>query len=332
MTDTLAPEQTQPPDHQSRRRLPANQQTNFATRPMTGDEYIESLRDGREIYLYGERVKDVTTHPAFRNPVRMTARLYDALHDPASTRRAHRADRHRQRRRHARRSSRTPRTRRRPRRGPRGDRRVGADDATAGWAAAPTTRPSFLGTLGANADFYDPFADNAERWYRESQEKVLYWNHAIVQPAGRPPPAAGRGRRRVHARREGDRRRPDRLAAPRSWRPGRRSPTTTSSPTTACRSRRSEFALVGTVPMDAPGMKLICRPSYTAAGRGDGQPVRLPAVEPDGRERHDPRAGQGADPVGERVHLRRRRARSTRSSRSPASSRGSPSTAAPGWR
>ena len=36
-------------------------------RPMTGDEYLERLRDGREIWLYGERVKDVTTHPAFRN-------------------------------------------------------------------------------------------------------------------------------------------------------------------------------------------------------------------------------------------------------------------------
>lgn len=52
------------------------------TRPMTGDEYMESLRDGREVWIYGERVKDVTTHPAFRNPVRMVARMYDALHDP----------------------------------------------------------------------------------------------------------------------------------------------------------------------------------------------------------------------------------------------------------
>jgi aromatic ring hydroxylase len=42
---------------------------------MTGEEYIDSIRDGREIYLYGDRVKDVTTHPAFRNSVRMTARL-----------------------------------------------------------------------------------------------------------------------------------------------------------------------------------------------------------------------------------------------------------------
>src|SRR6266436_6765108 len=49
-------------------------------RPFTGAEYINSLRDGREVYIYGERVKDVTTHPAFRNTVRMLARLYDALH------------------------------------------------------------------------------------------------------------------------------------------------------------------------------------------------------------------------------------------------------------
>ena len=56
--------------------------TNAASaRPMTGEEYIESIRDGREVYLYGDRVKDVTTHPAFRNSVRMTARLYNALHD-----------------------------------------------------------------------------------------------------------------------------------------------------------------------------------------------------------------------------------------------------------
>ena len=54
-----------------------------ATRPLTGQEYLESLRDGREVWIYGERVTDVTTHPAFRNPARMVARLYDALHDPA---------------------------------------------------------------------------------------------------------------------------------------------------------------------------------------------------------------------------------------------------------
>jgi 4-hydroxyphenylacetate 3-hydroxylase N terminal len=49
--------------------------------PHDGEEYIESIRDGREVYLYGDRIKDVTTHPAFRHSVWMTARRYDALHD-----------------------------------------------------------------------------------------------------------------------------------------------------------------------------------------------------------------------------------------------------------
>ena len=50
-------------------------------RPFNGEEFIESLRDGREVWLYGERVDDVTTHPAFANSARSLARLYDALHD-----------------------------------------------------------------------------------------------------------------------------------------------------------------------------------------------------------------------------------------------------------
>lgn len=47
----------------------------------TGAEYVESLRDGREVWIDGERVGDVTTHPAFRNTVRSIAHLYDMTHD-----------------------------------------------------------------------------------------------------------------------------------------------------------------------------------------------------------------------------------------------------------
>jgi 4-hydroxyphenylacetate 3-monooxygenase len=53
-------------------------------RPFTESEYLESLRDRREVWIYGERIKDVTVHPAFRNAARMIARLYDALHDSAT--------------------------------------------------------------------------------------------------------------------------------------------------------------------------------------------------------------------------------------------------------
>ena len=51
-------------------------------RPFTGAEYLESLRDGREVYVYGERVKDVTTHPMFKPLVDIRARVYDLQHDP----------------------------------------------------------------------------------------------------------------------------------------------------------------------------------------------------------------------------------------------------------
>ncbi|HKC76690.1 MAG TPA: 4-hydroxyphenylacetate 3-hydroxylase N-terminal domain-containing protein, partial [Chloroflexota bacterium] len=43
----------------------------------TGVHYLESLRDGREIYLDGERVGDVTRHPAFAAAARTIAGLYD---------------------------------------------------------------------------------------------------------------------------------------------------------------------------------------------------------------------------------------------------------------
>ena len=48
---------------------------------MDGARYIESLRDGREVWLHGEKITDVTTHPAFRNVVRTFAELYDLQHD-----------------------------------------------------------------------------------------------------------------------------------------------------------------------------------------------------------------------------------------------------------
>jgi 4-hydroxyphenylacetate 3-monooxygenase len=43
----------------------------------TGADHLNSLRDGREVYIDGRRVDDVTTHPAFRNAVHSAAALYD---------------------------------------------------------------------------------------------------------------------------------------------------------------------------------------------------------------------------------------------------------------
>ena len=48
----------------------------------TGDEYRNSLQDDREVWMNGERVSDVTTHPMFKPLVDVRARIYDMQHDP----------------------------------------------------------------------------------------------------------------------------------------------------------------------------------------------------------------------------------------------------------
>ena len=47
----------------------------------TGEQYRESLRDGRAVWINGERVKDVTRHPSFKPIVDARARIYDMAHD-----------------------------------------------------------------------------------------------------------------------------------------------------------------------------------------------------------------------------------------------------------
>jgi two-component FAD-dependent monooxygenase len=244
-----------------------------ATRPMTGSEYLESLRDGREVYIYGERVRDVTTHPAFRNPARMIARLYDALHDPrqsdvltSATDTGTGGYTHR--------FFTTPHS---------AEDLIAHQGAIAAWSRitygwmgrTPDYKASFLGTLGANFEFYGPYADNARRWYRESQEKVLFWNHAIVHPpVDRGLPADQVADVCVHAEKETD------AGIVLS---GAKVVATGSALTHynfiahyGLPMKDPKFAVIATIPMDAPGMKLICRPSYSAATALTGSPFDYP--------------------------------------------------------
>src|SRR6201996_6640402 len=50
----------------------------------TGEEYKASIRDGRAVYMNGEKIKDVTAHPAFKPLVDIRARIYNLQHDPAT--------------------------------------------------------------------------------------------------------------------------------------------------------------------------------------------------------------------------------------------------------
>src|SRR5947207_4823683 len=149
-------------------------------RPFTGAEFLESLRDGREVYIYGERVKDVTTHPAFRNAAASVAQLYDALHD-AKTKEVLTAPTDTESSGYTHKFFKAARSR---------DEVVAQRDAIAAWARisygwmgrSPDYKAAFLNTLGVNAEFYGKFAGNARAWHKRGQEAVLYLNHALVNP------------------------------------------------------------------------------------------------------------------------------------------------------
>lgn len=242
-------------------------------RPMTGEEYLDSLRDGREIYIYGERVKDVTEHPAFRNSARSLARLYDALHAPEAegvlrvpTDTGNGGFTHP--------FFKTPRT---------AEDLVTSRDAIVAWqrmvygwmGRTPDYKAAFLGTLGANADFYGPFKDNALAWFKRAQERVLYFNHAIVHPPiDRDKPADETADVCVHVEEETD---AGLIVS------GAKVVATGSALTNAnfvahygLPLKDKRFGVVFSVPMDTPGLKLLCRASYEMAAQVMGSPFDYP--------------------------------------------------------
>lgn len=50
----------------------------------TGNDYLESIRDGRQVWIDGEKVTDVPSHPAFKPIVDIRARIYDLGHEEAT--------------------------------------------------------------------------------------------------------------------------------------------------------------------------------------------------------------------------------------------------------
>ena len=48
----------------------------------TGEQFLQGLRDGREVWLEGERVEDVTAHPKLTRMAHTLADIYDLQHSP----------------------------------------------------------------------------------------------------------------------------------------------------------------------------------------------------------------------------------------------------------
>jgi 4-hydroxyphenylacetate 3-monooxygenase len=231
---------------------------------LTGAEYLESLRDGRTVWIEGERVDDVTTHPAFRNSARSIARLYDVLHDPELRDVLVGTDRQ------------GIETHKFFMPSYSAEELLAARDAMAVWARlsygfmgrTPDYKASFMATLGAAPGFYAPFEASAEGWYRRYAEQALFLNHVLINPP------IDRNREvhevedvYVHVVRERD----DGMVVS-----GAKMLATGSALTHATfvaqnsavslePGKAEDYALVFIAPMDTPGKSLISRRSYESS-------------------------------------------------------------------
>jgi len=232
---------------------------------LTSSQYLESLRDGREVWIDGERVPDVTKHPAFSMAARTTAHLYDTLHaEPAdkvltwTTPRgaiSHRAFRIAKTRNHLLERARAMRSWSRLHFGFMG--------------RSPDYKAGLAVSLGAAPDFFEPFGGNCQSWYERLADDVLFMNHVGVNPM------VDRSKRphelpdiNIKVTREDD---------SGFWVKGAKM-VGTAAVFTHCNlvfsfapvpleDADSEHALVFIAPTGAPGLKLLSRPSYELASK-----------------------------------------------------------------
>ncbi|MGH9549740.1 MAG: 4-hydroxyphenylacetate 3-hydroxylase family protein [Terriglobales bacterium] len=157
----------------------------------TGKEHLESLRDGRVVYLGRERVADVTAHPAFRNAARSVAMLYDLKHDPA----------HRDALSYIEEGEPysmyylLPRTREDLVRRMRAHKAIAAasyglmgrsPDHVASFVAGMVLQPEALGVASGGGRV---FAENLLTYYNHARRNDIYMAYAVIPPPGARDPA-----------------------------------------------------------------------------------------------------------------------------------------------
>jgi len=235
---------------------------------LNGTDFLESLRDGREAWYDGERVDDVTKHPAFRNAAREMARLYDALHDPATRDEMTRVDRFGHRTHAFFAPAYTPDDLLASRRAIEIWQRM-----TFGWMGrTPDYKAAFLAQLAEGHAYYGQYGDNALAWYHKAASQVLFVNHVLIDPpVDRSRPRSEVTDVYVTVDRSDDNG---------IYVSGAKMVATGSALTHATfvavnsgvaarmePGRDDDMAVIFIVDMDAPGLKLICRPSYEVAAR-----------------------------------------------------------------
>jgi 4-hydroxyphenylacetate 3-monooxygenase len=146
----------------------------------SGNEHLESLRDGRVVYIGSERVDDVTTHPAFRNAARSMAAIYDLKRaDPAFSF-SEDGERY---------SAYFLRARTREDL----QRRTHLHRAIAAMSygllgRSPDHVSSFVTGMAMNPSVFGQYADNLVRYYQHMRKHDLYGVYAVIPPqAARNP-------------------------------------------------------------------------------------------------------------------------------------------------
>jgi 4-hydroxyphenylacetate 3-monooxygenase len=154
----------------------------------TGRDHLERLRDGRVVFIGGERVDDVTTHPAFCNAARTVAAIYDMKADPANREAmsfAENGDRHGMYYLQAR----SPEDLRRRMRA---HRRI-AEMTYGLFGRSPDHVASFVTGMAMNPSVFaagDPaYAENVTRYYRHMRDEDIYAAYAVVPPQAARDPA-----------------------------------------------------------------------------------------------------------------------------------------------
>lgn len=244
-----------------------------STRPQTAVEYLESLRSERSVFIYGQRIEDVTKHPAYRNSAASIARQYKSLHDPAKadvllteTDTGSGGTTHP--------FFKVPHSK---------EDLVASRDAIYSWqqdvcgwmGRTPDYKASLITTLGADPSFFGEYAGNAEYWYRRVQEEVLHVGHAIVHP----PVDRAKGLEAakdvyVRVERETD----NGLIVS-----GAKVVATGAALTQYCyvshfgpTDNKKEFSLIFMAPMNTKGVRLLSRQSYEAASTVASSPFDYP--------------------------------------------------------
>lgn len=233
---------------------------------MTGAEYLDSLHDDRAIYINGERVQDVTAHPAFRNAARSIARLYDSLHAPETRDILTTTDDF------------GIRTHKFFKPSTSAQELLDAREAIAVWSRmsygfmgrTPDYKAAFMASLGANPDFYAPYGENALAWYKRYASRGLFLNHVLVNPpVDRKKPIHEVSDIFVHA--EGETDEGIIVSGAKMLATGSALTHATfvaqNSSTDLEPGEADSFALVFIAPMGTPGTTLVCRSSYEEAAR-----------------------------------------------------------------